>query len=584
MQCVDYRDKARLQLNRRTSLPEVDCFSVHWEASHPGSSLKDCILMDTNFTGVWWGLGDVTGGSLPLSSLQNMEKTRLYTAEIQKHRIGGLLRKVLISSKGVSITIPSASKVFFSVESASEKDPGKFCLESDPDTDMTKRQNLDYTICAGKDVYSILRNLNQIEAIDNIEFRSSKWHTGNRGALETISRMPEAPQYTKQEHDQAIFRMNCPIWRPWLPHHIIEMGQEDVMNYVRGIIKRNHFDMCGYVLLPSTWQDKLGNFDFDKKRFPNPKSLSRALSRVGLRLAITLSPLIDTDSYQFMNFSKANFLIRQTNSTLPILVSTKRSTAAGVMDFTNPNLANWFSSKLKELKDMYDIDGFHLTPVNTLSLPPYRQQHSHQDNADYAAREFIAAVSKVKPPISTETAVIPVKAPTYLTAADGDGGWSMLTMLPNRVLSISSVGGSLVDSGVIGGWSDQKGHIPDADLYLRWLQCSIFLPAFQISVLPHMYDSAMEMHVKKLMQMRRRFVIPRFRRMINETLKHDYPLVSPLAIMFPKDIKAITIRDQWFIGQDLMVAPILRRGRSARDLYLPDGIWKDGLDDRLLEG
>lgn len=549
--------------------------------------MKDCFVMDNNETGVWWGMGDVTGGAIPLSHLETVEDASLYTGEIQRHKIGGLIRRVWISSNGIMVTMPFASRASFSVDFAVGKSTGKFCLASDRGLNLDNNEiktipTLDYTLCTGSTVHSLLMNLRNIEKMDDIEYSTSKWHGLVHRGPEDI-REVSVPEISQQMLDEIQERFRCPVWKPWLSHNEGRIDQNDVLQYVEEITA-NDVRVCGYVLLPVLWQEKIGNLEFDKVRFPNPSFLVESLLRKGLRLALTLSPLIDTETQRFKNSAIADLLIKQINSTLPILVSTNHATAAGVLDFTNSNTVTWFADQLKSLRLEYGIDSFHLSPANTQSLPPFRHHHSSHQNPDYALNQFLLSVSRIRAPISTDASVIPVNPPTFLTAGYGDAGWSILKQLPNRIVSISAVGGTLVDSGVVGGWSNQKGHIPDRELFLRWFQVSVFLPAMQISVLPSMYDPMLQSIVKDLIRIREHDVIPRFMENLNETLTNGYPLVSPLALIFPKDSKSLTIRDQWFVGQDLMVAPILRRGRRARDIYLPPGIWKDGLDERLLKG
>uniref|UniRef100_A0A0P4W648 Glycosyl hydrolase family 31 C-terminal domain-containing protein n=1 Tax=Scylla olivacea TaxID=85551 RepID=A0A0P4W648_SCYOL len=55
-------------------------------------------------------------------------------------------------------------------------------------------------------------------------------------------------------------------------------------------------------------------------------------------------------------------------------------------------------------------------------------------------------------------------------------------------------------------------------------------------------------------------------------LQDGSPLITPLALFVPHETEAIKVDDQWMLGDDLLVAPVTRRGMQARDLYLPKGI------------
>jgi alpha-D-xyloside xylohydrolase len=61
------------------------------------------------------------------------------------------------------------------------------------------------------------------------------------------------------------------------------------------------------------------------------------------------------------------------------------------------------------------------------------------------------------------------------------------------------------------------------------------------------------------------------------------PLVRPLVYEYPGDRTTYHIDDQYFLGPDLLVAPMFQPSGSRR-VYLPEGSWWDYWTDRRLEG
>ena len=43
----------------------------------------------------------------------------------------------------------------------------------------------------------------------------------------------------------------------------------------------------------------------------------------------------------------------------------------------------------------------------------------------------------------------------------------------------------------------------------------------------------------------------------------------------PRDEATFTIHDQFALGNDLIVAPVVERGATTRDIYLTQGCWRD---------
>ena len=52
------------------------------------------------------------------------------------------------------------------------------------------------------------------------------------------------------------------------------------------------------------------------------------------------------------------------------------------------------------------------------------------------------------------------------------------------------------------------------------------------------------------------------------------PMMRPLPLVYPKDLRALAVDDQYLFGPDLLVAPIHATG-TKRDVYLPAGTWYD---------
>lgn len=62
------------------------------------------------------------------------------------------------------------------------------------------------------------------------------------------------------------------------------------------------------------------------------------------------------------------------------------------------------------------------------------------------------------------------------------------------------------------------------------------------------------------------------------------PLIRPLWWTAPDDQAALTIDSEFLVGTNLLVAPILDNGKRHRDIYLPNGRWKDNLTGETVEG
>ena len=53
------------------------------------------------------------------------------------------------------------------------------------------------------------------------------------------------------------------------------------------------------------------------------------------------------------------------------------------------------------------------------------------------------------------------------------------------------------------------------------------------------------------------------------------PIARPMWWLDPRDEATFTITDQFALGDDFIVAPVVERGATTRDIYLTQGLWRD---------
>jgi len=52
-------------------------------------------------------------------------------------------------------------------------------------------------------------------------------------------------------------------------------------------------------------------------------------------------------------------------------------------------------------------------------------------------------------------------------------------------------------------------------------------------------------------------------------------MMRAMALEFPNDREAVAVEDQFMLGPDVLIAPILEPGATERRVYLPKGEWAD---------
>jgi alpha-glucosidase len=139
-------------------------------------------------------------------------------------------------------------------------------------------------------------------------------------------------------------------------------------------------------------------------------------------------------------------------------------------------------------------------------------------------------------------------------------------------VSVSGVAFCGVDIGGFGGSTD-------AELLVRWYELGVFYPFCRNHCAlngrpqePWAFGEPTERHIRKLLRIRYR-LLPYFDRLFVEHRETGAPLMRPMAWHYPSDASARELDDQFMLGQDLLIAPILHRGKSRRTVYFPKGDW-----------
>jgi len=143
------------------------------------------------------------------------------------------------------------------------------------------------------------------------------------------------------------------------------------------------------------------------------------------------------------------------------------------------------------------------------------------------------------------------------------------------------MGAGLALSGIsntghdVGGFA---GPRPSRQLFLRWVQCGVFMPRFSIHSWnddgtvnePWMFDEQCTAHVQRLMVLRERLV-PYLYSLQWRYHTHYEPIWRPTLYDFDDDPRCLTneTADELMLGPHLLVASVVQPNATRRAVYLP---------------
>jgi len=173
-------------------------------------------------------------------------------------------------------------------------------------------------------------------------------------------------------------------------------------------------------------------------------------------------------------------------------------------------------------------------------------------------------------------------------------------------------------SGIPYWGTDIGGFVPTkeftAELYLRWFQFGAFCPLFRAhgrtwklrlpwgwntgdpgpieisrydgAAIPdasQLDDDRVEPICRKYLELRYR-MLPYLYSAVRECAMTGIPIMRALWLHYPEDPIAVVRDDEYLWGRDLLVAPVVEKGATSRQVYLPPGSWYDFWTGARIDG
>ncbi|MFT3798483.1 TIM-barrel domain-containing protein [Microbacterium sp.] len=366
---------------------------------------------------------------------------------------------------------------------------------------------------------------------------------------------------------------------------------------------------------------RLADFTFPADgAWPDPKGMADELHRRGVKLHLWQIPLLKMRPHPSGQLAAdaraavaADVLIREPDPRGGLRPYRNRGwwfPLALMPDLTDARAAAWWTEKRRYLVEEIGVDGFktdggeHAWGAELEYLDGRRgDEKNNTFPVAYAAAygELLASAGKA-PVTFSRAGFAGSQAHGAFWAGDENSTWDAFRWSMNAGLSAAS-------SGIVyWGWdiAGFSGEIPDAELYIRAMQASVFVPIMQYhSEFNHHrtpsrdrtpWNIAERTGDDRVLEVTRRFVqlrerlLPYLAAQARVTLATDRPLLRPLFFAQPELLGDPALEGtgiEWMLGDDLLVAPILEPGATSRRVLLPAsdaGDWVDVWTGAIVAG
>lgn len=375
--------------------------------------------------------------------------------------------------------------------------------------------------------------------------------------------------------DASLF--SSPQYNTWI-ELMYEQSQVGVLKYAKGI--KEHGLPAGVLMIDDNWQEDYGKWDFHQGRFADPKGMIAALHAEGFKVMLWVCPFISPDCDVCRDLARRKFLLKDKTGE-PAMVRWWNGTSA-LLDFTNPNTVDWFQTRLDYLVTTYQVDGFKFDGGDSSF---YGGVSSAQA---IAPNEHTALYGKtgLRYPLNEYRAMWKMGGqPLGERLSDKAHSWSDLNkLIPDMILE-GLMGYPFSCPDMIGGGeftSFLPGRTIDQELIVRSAQCQALMPMMQFSVAPwRVLDKPHLNAVLKAVGVREQHT-GYLLELVKQAASTGEPVVRSLEYVFPHQGYE-RVNDQFMVGDQILVAPVLERNAGKRNVVVPKGAWK-GFNGKLYQG
>ena len=350
------------------------------------------------------------------------------------------------------------------------------------------------------------------------------------------------------------------------------------------------------------WTQHLQDFEWRKGNYSDPKKMLTMLREQGIRVILSQDPVISQpNEKQWAEADSLGFFVRDARTGEAYDMPWPWGGNSGVVDFTLPAVADWWGAyQQKPLDagaagfwtDMGEPAWSNEEDVDRLHMQHHIGMHDEVHNVygltwDKVVKEQFEKRNPNRRVFQmTRAAYAGLQRYTFGWSGDSGNGSDVLegwAQLRNQV----AIGISAGLGGIPFWTTDISGYCGDitdypamAELYTRWMQFGIFNPLSRAhhegdnAVEPWRFGEAAERHSREAIELKYR-LFPYLYSYAREAHDSGLPLLRGLFMEYPSDEQAVAVEDQFLFGEELLVAPVLRKGERVRRVYLPEGEWYD---------
>lgn len=360
------------------------------------------------------------------------------------------------------------------------------------------------------------------------------------------------------------------------------------------------------VYLDIDYMDGFRVMTFKTPNFDDAAGLISDLKEKGIRTITIIDPGVKVDEeYEvFKRGKEGNHFTKKLDG--EIFIGAVWPGDSAFPDFSNKECREWWKSELKKFISEHGMDGIW----NDMNEPcVFNNDHKtmletclhNSDNGVIEHKEFHNRYGFEMSRCSKEAQeeLHPNERGFSMTRATYAGGqryssvwtgdnmslWSQMRMSISMNANLGISGFSFVGNDVSGFGLDSS-----EELFIRWMEMGPFIPIFRNHSNmytrrqePWAFGPRAEKIAKKSIELRYE-LLPYIYDLYYISHKEGLPIFRPMIMEYEKDMNLLNMREQFMLGENMLVAPVLYEGERSKTVYLPKGSWFNYFTMEKLQG
>lgn len=360
------------------------------------------------------------------------------------------------------------------------------------------------------------------------------------------------------------------------------------------------------VYLDIDYMDGFRVMTFKTPNFDDAAGLIGDLKEKGIRTITIIDPGVKVDEEYdvFKRGKEGNHFTKKLDGEMFIGAVWPGDSA--FPDFSNKYCREWWKSELKKFISEHGMDGIwndmnepcvfnndHKTMLETCLHNSDNGVIEHKEFHNRYGFEMSRCSKEAQEELHPNERGFSITRATYaggqryssVWTGDNMSLWSQMRMSISMNANLGISGFSFVGNDVSGFGLDSS-----EELFIRWMEMGPFIPIFRNHSNmytrrqePWAFGPRAEKIAKKSIELRYE-LLPYIYDLYYISHKEGLPIFRPMIMEYEKDMNLLNMREQFMLGENMLVAPVLYEGERSKTVYLPKGIWFNYFTMEKLQG